>query len=78
MNKFSSIFILAALSLNTAIAQQQKITPAQQKMNTFINSLMAKMTLDEKIGQMNLPSSGDITTGQANSSDISKKIIAST
>ncbi len=43
-------------------------------MNTFINNLMAKMTVDEKIGQLNLPSSGDITTGQANSSDIGKKI----
>ncbi len=32
------------------------------------------MTLDEKIGQLNLPSSGDFTTGQAQSSDIGKKI----
>lgn len=35
---------------------------------------MAKMTLDEKIGQLNLPTSGDITTGQANSSNVAKKI----
>ncbi len=32
------------------------------------------MTLDEKIGQLNLPSSGDFTTGLAKSSDIGKKI----
>lgn len=32
------------------------------------------MTLEEKLGQLNLPSSGDITTGQAQSSDIAKKI----
>ena len=32
------------------------------------------MTLDEKLGQLNLPTSGDITTGQANSSDVAKKI----
>lgn len=32
------------------------------------------MTLDEKIGQLNLPSSGDFTTGQAQSSDIGKKL----
>lgn len=32
------------------------------------------MTLDEKLGQMNLPTSGDITTGQATSSDVAKKI----
>jgi len=44
------------------------------KMNLFINNLMNKMTLDEKIGQLNLPGSGDIVTGQAKSSDIGKKI----
>jgi beta-glucosidase len=32
------------------------------------------MTLDEKLGQLNLPGAGDITTGQAQSSDIGKKI----
>ena len=32
------------------------------------------MTLDEKIGQLNLPTSGDITTGAANSSNVAKNI----
>ncbi len=44
------------------------------KMNAFITNLMSKMTLDEKIGQLNLPGSGDIVTGQASNSDIGKKI----
>lgn len=44
------------------------------KMNRFINELMQKMTLDEKIGQLNLPVSGDITTGQASSAGIAQKI----
>src|SRR5579871_2065342 len=44
------------------------------KMNAFITNLMSKMTLDEKIGQLNLPGSGDIVTGQAGNSDIGKKI----
>ncbi|MBS1917811.1 MAG: beta-glucosidase BglX [Bacteroidetes bacterium] len=44
------------------------------KMNAFITNLMNKMTLDEKIGQLNLPGSGDIVTGQASNSDIGKKI----
>jgi beta-glucosidase len=43
-------------------------------MKTFVDALMKKMTLDEKIGQLNLPGAGDITTGQAGSSDIGKKI----
>jgi beta-glucosidase len=53
----------------TAHAQQNNI-----KMNNFITTLMKKMTLDEKLGQLNLPGSGDIVTGQAKSSDIGKKI----
>ena len=44
------------------------------KMKTYVDALMKKMTLDEKIGQLNLPGSGDIVTGQASNSDIGKKI----
>ncbi|MCH5716582.1 glycoside hydrolase family 3 N-terminal domain-containing protein [Niabella hibiscisoli] len=39
-------------------------------MSSYINSLMSKMTLDEKIGQLNLPSAGEFTTGTATNSDI--------
>jgi beta-glucosidase len=46
------------------------------KMKVFVDALMKKMTIDEKIGQLNLPGSGDIVTGQAKSSDIAKKIKA--
>ena len=46
----------------------------QSKRTVFVNSLLSKMTLDEKLGQLNLPGAGDITTGQAQSSDIGKKI----
>ncbi len=45
-----------------------------RQMNAFIDDLMGKMTLEEKLGQLNLPSSGDITTGEARSSDIAEKI----
>ncbi len=44
------------------------------KMKNFIDVLMKKMTLEEKLGQLNLPVSGDILTGQAANSDIGKKI----
>ncbi len=43
-------------------------------MDRFITDLMSKMTLDEKIGQLNLPSSGDFVTGEAKNSDIGKKV----
>jgi beta-glucosidase len=40
----------------------------------FVAELMSKMTLEEKIGQLNLPTSGDITTGAASSSNVAKNI----
>lgn len=65
-------FLIAFLLLATgAVAAQQ---PADMKMKAFIDALMKKMTLEEKIGQLNLPGSGDIVTGQASNSDIGKKI----
>jgi beta-glucosidase len=60
-----SFFLLASFS-----AVQAQDT----KMHAFVSELMAKMTLDEKLGQLNLPGAGDITTGQAGNSDIAKKI----
>lgn len=65
--------IISAVMMITALhahAQQN----ADMKMKTFIDVLMKKMTLEEKIGQLNLPSAGDITTGQASNSDIAIKI----
>ncbi|WP_316768744.1 beta-glucosidase BglX [Pedobacter frigiditerrae] len=77
MKQIKLLIILLALSYSSSFAQQKKtVNPATQKMDNFISNLMSKMTVDEKIGQLNLPSSGDITTGQANSSDISKNIKA--
>ncbi|RXK62257.1 beta-glucosidase BglX [Lacibacter luteus] len=61
------LFLMCALQLH---AQQTN----DAKMKIFIDALMKKMTVDEKIGQLNLPGSGDIVTGQAGNSDIGKKI----
>src|SRR5438552_2359566 len=41
---------------------------------TFINNLMSKMTLDEKIGQLNLVTPGGAVTGSVVSSDVDNKI----
>jgi len=70
------IILLASFALQASAQTKKPVSSEEAKMNTFIDKLMAKMTVDEKIGQLNLPSSGDITTGQANSSDIGKKIEA--
>ena len=44
------------------------------KMNTFITALMKKMTLEEKIGQSNLPSVGFDVTGPVVSKGVEEKI----
>lgn len=69
------ILFLAVFSLTTGYTQKKttkKATIAPK--DVFIKDLMSKMTLDEKLGQLNLPTSGDITTGQAKSANIAKKI----
>ena len=65
-----------AIALFSSLALIVLAQTGDTKMQTFISNLMAKMTLDEKLGQFNLPGAGDITTGQARSSDIAKKIAA--
>lgn len=43
---------------------------ARQDMDGFIKELMAKMTIDEKIGQLNLVTAGEVTTGEAVSTGV--------
>lgn len=69
----NSIFLFALLITVSSFAQKKNTKTLPPK-DVFINELMSKMTLEEKLGQLNLPSAGDITTGQAQSSDIGKKI----
>ncbi|MBK9729330.1 MAG: beta-glucosidase BglX [Saprospiraceae bacterium] len=47
---------------------------SQSKMDLFIEGLMKKMTLEEKIGQLNLPSIGFDITGPLLSKDVESKI----
>lgn len=68
------ILTLAVIALCMAGGTPQAQMTNEAKMKSFIDALMKKMTLDEKLGQLNLPGSGDIVTGQAQSSDIGRKI----
>ncbi|MHC1774560.1 MAG: beta-glucosidase BglX [Lentimicrobium sp.] len=72
MKKYSILF--SALMMVFAMTSQAQPMPDEIKMKKFISELMAKMTLEEKVGQLNLPGSGDIVTGQTSSSDIGLKI----
>ena len=77
------IIIAASLALATCFSAQEIVTKPVQSYQTkdyqinkqkFVSNLLSKMTLEEKLGQLNLPTSGDFATGQAKSSDIAKKI----
>ena len=73
MKKFfrRTSLLLAATFLGAATMQAQK---SPQDMDRFIDALIKRMTVEEKIGQLNLPVTGEITTGQAKNSDVAKKI----
>lgn len=60
-----------ALSTSVTAAEIPSIAD-KAKMDAFITELISKMTLDEKIGQLNLPGGGDIVTGEATNSDVGK------
>lgn len=66
------LWILVLLLLGSCSQPQG----SANKMDQFVDRLMKQMTLDEKIGQLNLPGAGDITTGTATSTGIGEKIRA--
>jgi beta-glucosidase len=70
-NYFTLLLLLFTL---TAFSQKKKKTVEIAPKEIFVSNLISKMTVEEKIGQLNLPTSGDITTGQTNSSDVAKNI----
>ena len=72
MKTIKSILIAMAVILGASTLQAQDLS----KMNQFIDDLMGKMTLQEKIGQLNLPVTGDIITGSAVSGNVVDKIKA--
>jgi beta-glucosidase len=66
---FASCLLLLAFTVSNAQGNTQ-----DQKMNAFVNDLMSKMTLEEKIGQLNLVTPGGAVTGSVVSSDVDNKI----
>ena len=72
MTRFKSLFLVLA----AVCATMSAFAADQARMNQFIDDLMGKMTLQEKIGQLNLPVTGDIITGSTVSGDVVGKIKA--
>lgn len=67
----SYLTVVAIIFITGAMAQ----TASDAKMNAFVNSLMSKMTLEEKIGQLNLLTPGwGVPTGSVVSKGVEDKI----
>ncbi len=64
---------LSLLMLVFACTTQDKKS-ANDPYTAKVDSLLGIMTLQEKIGQLNLPGAGDFVTGQAQNTDLAKKI----
>jgi len=75
MKKVAMIWCITIFITTAAHTQPRKQgSDGQFAMDRFITALMAKMTVDEKIGQLNLVTGGEATTGDAVSSDVELKI----
>lgn len=56
----ASFILLGTLLSPSAFAARKKLPP----MNEYVGQLMSRMTLQEKIGQLNLMVAGDIAAGK--------------
>ncbi len=76
MKKLYIYLLLAGFAFASCSGSDENVSGLTRAQEKKIDSLMRVMTLEEKIGQLNLPVTGDIVTGQASSSDVSKRIRA--
>ncbi|MGN6181282.1 MAG: glycoside hydrolase family 3 N-terminal domain-containing protein, partial [Mucilaginibacter sp.] len=74
MKRRHLFFLLALVTVSPSFAQTAKKPSEQKKMDDFVNNLMSKMTLDEKIGQLNLVSVGFDVTGPIVSKNVNQNI----
>ena len=70
------LFIIVVLSVTMSFAakNKKKVQLQLKPMTEFVGELMSKMTVQEKIGQLNLLPSGDIQTGISENSSVSEAI----
>ena len=72
--KLKSAVIVTMMALCFLVSCQKETQHTAAGLDVRIDSVLQLMTLEEKIGQLNLPSAGAFTTGAVESSDIAKKI----
>ena len=72
---FTVLFLISTTFFFNSPAQVNKQAVSQSAgMNQYVTALMQKMTLEEKIGQLNLPSIGFDVTGPVLSQGVEEKI----
>ena len=70
MKKIIVACLALLLCLTATAAKKPKKAEPLKPMKEFVDDLMARMTLEEKIGQLNLQVAGDITTGAAQDTEV--------
>ncbi|WP_431200058.1 glycoside hydrolase family 3 N-terminal domain-containing protein [Mucilaginibacter sp. P19] len=75
---FSSRLVIAVMPFCVALTPFNKVLAQAKtedaKMNAYVKGLMSKMTLDEKIGQLNLVTIGAATTGSVVNKGVEENI----
>ncbi|MBN2745826.1 MAG: beta-glucosidase BglX [Bacteroidales bacterium] len=69
-NTLFHLLFIAIILIFTSCEHKEEISDKEQ----FINNLISQMTLEEKLGQMNLVTAGQITTGEYVSKDVHQNI----
>lgn len=72
--KITRFIILITVSTFISCSNPGQFTEVESVSSKKVDSLLNIMTIDEKIGQLNLPSAGAFTTGAVENSDIGRKI----
>lgn len=73
MRKQHFTLLVIALGMSFSLGQKIKFD-SNKNQDQFISEIMSQMTLEEKLGQLNFPTSNDFITGSAQSTDVGKKI----
>ncbi|MBN1340848.1 MAG: glycoside hydrolase family 3 C-terminal domain-containing protein [Bacteroidales bacterium] len=74
LNKIQIFFLIFFfLEISNSCKQKSEVS-TNSNGDAFIDELIGQMTLEEKIGQLNLVASSDFITGDFSATDISKKV----
>lgn len=76
MTRLIALVLPLSITLGSTCNAQQPNAAQLAKREAFVVALMKKMTLEEKLGQLNLVTGGEATTGSAVSTDVESKIKA--